>query len=941
MPLRKSPSNPALNTVDEEGPSGPLSGPATIEWRRQRLLQIGSSSGAASGSEHVADETSSLRPTLEARAASYGTLPSTARADASKSTFRSRHALRALPSLFIPKGRHTSPPTPGTQTPRSISFRNSTYFASQRPISAYDKPVIGQEETEREGAVNTNGIRVWYSSFTSIDWLHDAIKDSARQSALRRRKSKRGILRRQFDRSIGWVAVTIIGFLTAIIAFLIVRSEQWLFDIKEGYCTTSIWKAKRFCCPVQDDDTLLKRALPSFVTLTAAQDCPAWRPWGEYFAPVASSADWLEVEAIEYTVYTVIAISLAVISSLLTIYLTASTSFVTRKDSGVLSSTFAAGDDAKSSTNPPAPARKVLFYAAGSGIPEIKTILSGFVIHGYLGGRTLFTKAVGLALSVASGLSLGKEGPFVHIASCVGNIVSRFFSKYETNEGKRRGILSAACAAGVAVAFGAPIGGVLFSLEEVSYFFPAKVMWRSFFCAMVAAVTLRFLDPFGSGKLVLFQVTYDKDWHAYELFPFLLLGVFGGVYGAYFSKLNYRWSRHVRNGTWLGKHPVIEVILVTLVTALLSFLNPYTRMGGTELVYNLFAECRDGSANTHSGLCVLNPPTQAVSVIYAIFVALVVKGVLTIVTFGIKVPAGIFIPTLGVGACAGRILGILVQWMQFSYPDSAAFAVCKGDLNCVIPGLYAMVGAAATLSGVTRTTVSLAVIMFELTDTLTYAVPVMLAVLVAKTVADALEPKGIYDLVINLSQLPYLDAKHEYIWGPYQMSDVTDRDVEAIRLDQPNTVKSLRDQLQKLVDSGNSDSGFPILKADDDGLRMVGYIGANELEHALSIVADDPDEVISFHAAGPHGHFPLASSVSSLAETGSNALGLDPYDFSCYMDQAPLTVQDNSPLELVQQFFTKLGARYVVVTDSDGHYQGVIDKKTWLAFLDELEHKSG
>lgn len=89
----------------------------------------------------------------------------------------------------------------------------------------------------------------------------------------------------------------------------------------------------------------------------------------------------------------------------------------------------------------------------------------------------------------------GKEGPFVHIASCIGNIVSRFFNKYETNEGqklahrrillpdivikgKRREILSAASAAGVAVAFGAPIGGVLFSLEEVSYFFPAKVMWR-------------------------------------------------------------------------------------------------------------------------------------------------------------------------------------------------------------------------------------------------------------------------------------------------------------------------------------------------------------------------------------------------------------------------------------------------------------------------------
>lgn len=121
------------------------------------------------------------------------------------------------------------------------------------------------------------------------------------------------------------------------------------------------------------------------------------------------------------------------------------------------------------------PSRKILYFGSGSGISEVKCILSGFVIHGYLGFWTLFTKSVGLTLSVASGLSLGKEGPFVHIASCVGNIVCRVFSKYEHNESKRREMLSCACAAGVAVAFGAPVGGVLFSLEEVSYYFPAKV----------------------------------------------------------------------------------------------------------------------------------------------------------------------------------------------------------------------------------------------------------------------------------------------------------------------------------------------------------------------------------------------------------------------------------------------------------------------------------
>lgn len=51
-------------------------------------------------------------------------------------------------------------------------------------------------------------------------------------------------------------------------------------------------------------------------------------------------------------------------------------------------------------------------------------------------------------------------------------------------------ILSASAAAGVSVAFGAPIGGVLFSLEEASYYFPLKTMWRSFFCALVAGTRL-------------------------------------------------------------------------------------------------------------------------------------------------------------------------------------------------------------------------------------------------------------------------------------------------------------------------------------------------------------------------------------------------------------------------------------------------------------------
>ena len=104
-------------------------------------------------------------------------------------------------------------------------------------------------------------------------------------------------------------------------------------------------------------------------------------------------------------------------------------------------------------------------YAAGSGISEIKCIIAGFVMKGFLGFRTLIIKSIGLPLAIASGLSVGKEGPSVHYAVCTGNVVSRLFEKYRRDAAKTREILSASAAAGVGVAFGSPIGGVVFSLE--------------------------------------------------------------------------------------------------------------------------------------------------------------------------------------------------------------------------------------------------------------------------------------------------------------------------------------------------------------------------------------------------------------------------------------------------------------------------------------------
>ena len=85
-------------------------------------------------------------------------------------------------------------------------------------------------------------------------------------------------------------------------------------------------------------------------------------------------------------------------------------------------------------------------------------------------------------------------------------------------------------------------------------------------------------------------------------------------------------------------------------------------------------------------------------------ITLVFKIILIIITFGLRIPSGIFSPSMAVGACAGRILGVVLLELQKNYPDHWAFSHCRPDDECIIPGVYAMVGAAAALSGVTRMT---------------------------------------------------------------------------------------------------------------------------------------------------------------------------------------------------------------------------------------------
>ncbi|KAL7788315.1 chloride channel [Trichoderma ceciliae] len=758
--------------------------------------------------------------------------------------------------------------------------------------------------------------RVWYDQFTSTDWVHDTIADSYRVRALRSRKDFWGRILMTIDGSQGWILSALCGFVIALIAYTVDVAESIVFDFKDGYCARAWYFNEKNCCP------------------GGRAECTDWRTWTQVLNYHPFGESWTD-----FIIYVAFVVLFAVAScwvALWTKTVVPSAYRLTTLDENLAAESLpqtadeGPGDDSASPRqvierkpeNPP----MVYYSAAGSGVAEVRVILSGFVLHGFLGLRTLIFKMVSLILSVSSGLSIGKEGPFVHMATCVGNIACRLFAKYDRNDAKRREVLSAAAAAGVAVAFGAPLGGVLFGLEEVSYFFPAKTLFRTFFACIVAALSLKFLNPYGTHKIVMFEIRYLVDWEYFELGSFIFVGILGGAMGALFIKASKYWAQTFRRIKAIKAYPMLEVFLVAVVTGLMSYWNPLTKVSVAKLLLNLASPC-DRTKGDGLGLCPRSVDDIPL-ILSTLIIAFLIKGFLTVIAFGIKVPAGIYIPSMVVGGLMGRIVGHLAQWLVLVTPDWGVWGGCAtaSDGTCIQPGVYGLIAAGATMCGVTRLSVTLAVILFELTGSLDYVLPFSLAILVAKWTADAIEPCSIYDLLTNMNAYPFLNNKHK----PIFTGDLTEL-VRRLRreriIDITNSplvsASSLRTKLEILHHHGELDGGLPILRED----VLVGLIPAPDLQFALDQLRDEGSSLC------------LMDQVPSVDEDNDGSEP-DPTDFTQFIDPAPVALDIRSPIDLAYECFVKLGLRYVCVL-RDGKYAGMIHKKTFAKYTRELEDEQG
>lgn len=608
--------------------------------------------------------------------------------------------------------------------------------------------------------------------------------------------------------------------------------------------------------------------------------------------------------------------------------------------------------------------------AAGSGIPEIKGYLNGIDTHGILLFRTLIGKIFGSIGSVGGGLALGKEGPLVHTGACIASLLgqggstkyhlsSRWLQVFKSDR-DRRDLVTCGCAAGVAAAFRAPVGGVLFALEEVTSWWRSQLMWRVFFTSAIVAVVVRTAmgwcksgncGHFGSGGFIIWDISgAQEDYSFEELLPMAVIGVIGGLLGALFNQLTIYITYWRRN--YLHKKgnrvKIIEVCLVSLLTSVISFGLPLLRkcspcpesdlnsgidcprppgMYGNyvnfycskdkeynDLATIFFNTQDDAIRNLFSAKTIHEYSAQSLLTFLVMFYALAV------VTFGTAVPAGQFVPGIMIGSTYGRLVGMFV--VNF-----------YKKLN-IEEGTYALLGAASFLGGSMRMTVSLCVIMVEITNNLKLLPLIMLVLLISKAVGDAFN-EGLYEEQARLRGIPLLESRPKY-----EMRNMTAKETCGSQkvVSFPRVVK-VADVVSIL--RSNEHNGFPVIDHTRSGESLV--IGLMLRSHLLVLLQSKVDFQHSPLSNDPRvGSRPIRHNLSEFVKpVSSKGISIDDIhlssdDLEMYIDLAPFlnpspyVVPEDMSLTKVYNLFRQLGLRHVIVVPRASRVIGLITRKDLL-----------
>ena len=337
--------------------------------------------------------------------------------------------------------------------------------------------------------------------------------------------------------------------------------------------------------------------------------------------------------------------------------------------------------------------------AGGSGVQRVEANMRSEI--GFAKMRVIPAKFVSGVLAIGAGLALGREGPTVQMGAVIGSYAGKYA---KVSEHDRRTLSASLAGAGLGVAFGAPLGGAIFVLEEVARAVRTRLVLTALIGSAVAVAVMQLFI----GRKPIFDVPDVSLEALWMIIPYAILGLALGAMGVYYNKL---------------------VIWMMDAMAKLPRLPPELKagiVGGLVGLVGVFAPELVGGGEILNEAVLVG--TYAVWAILGILIFRLLLGPLS---YSLGTAGGLFAPLLVVGALTGALIAETVNAL-----------VPAADLS---PVAFAIVGMSTFFAAVVRAPITGVILIIEMTATTVLAIPMILAAAMAVLVATAMKGEPIYD----------------------------------------------------------------------------------------------------------------------------------------------------------------------------------------------------
>lgn len=584
-------------------------------------------------------------------------------------------------------------------------------------------------------------------------------------------------------------------------------------------------------------------------------------------------------------------------------------------------------------------------YAAGGGVAQCIGFLNGVRVPNVLSIKGLVVKSLSTICTVISGLAGGKEGPMMHMGAITGGSLPSALPWLEFKlENERRDFAAAGFGAGIAVVFGAPIGGLLLALEEGVSFLELSLMWKIYLCCVISyAAGGAVMSLIHTGKiefnediLSLGFISSDvTEYTFFEVIPFAVMAVIGGLIGALLIQIHKfvavfrdRYTNKSKTRKMITAFVAGCVVLIFQMSAIWLMRScsdcPIDKQTNktTHTHHQLY--CSEGKRSDMSLLfsktqgdvlrLFFGPDTLQMS---SLGLFALIYFILMCITMGLSISAGIFIPQIILGAAWGRLLGTFLNHQS----NNAKWAR---------PEKYAYLGAAAQLSGTVGKTFSILVIFVEASGSITLSFPLMVIVSITRLVCTFFV-LPIYETQMHIMGLPFLPLKPP----PLDCDIPTTRNMSKPPLVTLPPSPTVADVIQTI--STNCHNGFPVVNIDNSQPLLIGLILRQQLlillkyrayKHPPPTTSKQMCECYETYMREARAHLSLNNIIADV----------DPYfyeeelDLTPYYNLFPPTITSDTPMIKTYELFRSLGMRHLVVINK--HYEpvGMITRKDLAKF---------